>query len=108
MIYCWSCGKELEELPSGILPFRATCDHCMAWLHCCRNCEHYKPGLPNDCAIPGTDYIADREAVNFCEEFTLLGKAPPKKAQPKDVSKQLFGEEDDINELKKFDDLFND
>lgn len=70
------------------------CDKCSAWLHCCKNCTHYKPGLPNDCDVPGTDYIADREKMNFCEEFHLLGKAPEKKADPKDVMRRLFGDED--------------
>lgn len=29
------------------------------------------PGKPNDCLVPGTEFIADREAMNFCEEFAL-------------------------------------
>lgn len=42
--------------------------------------------------VPGTEYIADREKSNLCEEFSPLGKfsSPPNK----DVAK------------KRFDDLF--
>lgn len=88
---CWKCGTQLPD-PSGKLSFRAECDKCSAWLHCCKNCKNYKPGLPNDCMIPGTDPISDREASNFCEEFQLRGTGPEKKADPKDVLKRLFGE----------------
>lgn len=91
---CWSCGKNLEEFAEGKIPFRATCDHCTAWLHCCKNCKNYKPGLPNDCMVPGTDYIADRTASNFCEDFSLLGKGPSPNAKKGDLK-------------SRFDSLFN-
>ena len=104
---CWKCLKKLEDPTSKHLPFRATCDYCSAWLHCCVNCKHYQPSLPNDCKIPGTEQIADREACNFCDEFSLLTKASDQSASLEDVSKKLFGE--GINQPKKsFDDLFND
>lgn len=89
---CWKCGAEQEDPPGGKLSFRATCSVCHAWLHCCRNCKNYKPGLPNDCAIPGTDPISDREANNFCDEFQLLGKAPAAKKDAKEIEKRLFGD----------------
>lgn len=106
-MFCWTCGAKLEEPSSGKLPFRATCDKCGAWLHCCRNCKNYKPGLPNDCKIPGTEYIADRSACNFCEEFSLLGNPPTKKSDAGDVSRRLFGDSDD-KPKKSFDSLFGD
>lgn len=79
---CWKCGTTLQEPPYGKLTFRATCDKCNAELHCCKNCVFYKPGQPNDCLVPGTDYIADRAAANRCEEFKLLGKGPNKPDTP--------------------------
>lgn len=97
----------MEDPPFRKLPFRAACEECLAWLHCCKNCKNYQPGLPNDCKVPGTEYIADREAVNFCEEFELLGKAPPKKGQAEDAARRLFGN-GEIEKKKKFGDLFND
>lgn len=107
-MFCWKCGAPLESQASKI-PFKAICDVCNAWLHCCRNCVNYRPGLPNDCAIPGTDSIADRELNNYCEEFVVLGKAPPAKMDPDSVSKKLFGES--LNQKKqtpqdRFKDLF--
>lgn len=88
---CWHCGKPLGELPKP-LSFRALCPHCDAYLHCCKNCIHYQPGSPNDCRVPGTEPVRDREASNFCEEFALLGKPPPPKVDPNDVIKRLFSD----------------
>ncbi len=91
-MHCWKCGLSLEELRSGKISFREVCDNCHAYLHCCRNCRYYKPGLPNDCAIPGTETISDREAMNFCEEFQLMGQGPSKQIDPKEIEKRLFGD----------------
>ena len=87
---CWKCGALLYNVDRKI-SFRAICDHCGSSLHCCKNCKHYAPGRPNDCAVPGTEYIPDREANNFCEEFDLLGKPPTPPPR---------------NSKKAFDDLF--
>lgn len=92
---CWKCGAEQQDTPGSTpgakLSFRETCIKCHSWLHCCKNCKNYKPGRPNDCAIPGTELIADREASNFCEDFQLLGQAPSPKKDPKEIEKRLFG-----------------
>jgi len=87
---CWKCGAFLEKLDRKT-SFRALCDSCGISLHCCKNCKHYAPGRANDCAIHGTERIADREANNFCEEFELLGIPPSQPPQ---------------NKKKGFDDLF--
>ncbi len=88
---CWKCGISLPDPAWGKLTFRASCDACNADLHCCLNCKYYKPGCPNDCMVPGTEYISDRSRSNLCEEFSLLGK-PPKVKDP--------------DGKKRFDDLF--
>lgn len=89
---CWKCGKEISDLPAKV-PFRFTCPFCGSYQHCCVNCKNYQAGLPNDCKIPGTEFVADRQGLNFCEEFNLLGTPPKNKADPKDVLKKLFGED---------------
>lgn len=106
---CWTCGTPLELISK--VSFRATCETCHACLHCCRNCVYYKPGLPNDCMVPNTDYVADRAANNFCEEFKLLGKKESGNAvDPKTIAKKLFGDEKDQGQQKdpkkRFNDLF--
>lgn len=87
---CWTCGATLPEAERKI-SFRAVCDQCGAALHCCKNCRFYAPGRPNDCAVPGTEYVPDRSANNFCDEFSILGKPPS--TPSKDLK-------------NKFDDLF--
>lgn len=67
---CWKCQKEIKEMIDKI-GFRAECPHCGADLHTCTNCRYYSPGKPNDCLIPGTEWIKDREARNFCEDFAV-------------------------------------
>lgn len=88
---CWNCSAPLDLPVFGKLSFRAECEKCSAPLHCCFNCKYYKPGAPNDCRVPGTEYVADRKANNYCEEFALqVPSAAPKKE----------------SDRKKFDDLF--
>ena len=84
---CWNCGKSvhLEKIS-----FRACCDHCGEYLHCCQNCIYFQEGLPNNCKVPGTEYVADRRKNNFCEDFSVLGKWVEKKSK----------------NTQKFDDLF--
>ena len=87
-MFCWKCGAELD-LPTK-LSFRAECDKCGVPLHTCKQCIHWEPGKPNECNVPDTDYIRDREARNLCEEF----EAKKEKTSPR------------ANSNNKFDDLF--
>lgn len=97
---CWKCCKQISEEPIKI-GFRATCHHCEIDLHVCKNCRYFSPGKPNDCAVPGTDYIRDREAFNFCEEFKpqIQNSSPPKPSS-------FLGE--DLPPKKDFNSLFKD
>lgn len=90
-IICWKCGKPLEELPRS-LPFREDCPHCGHDLHCCVNCKFYSLGKPNNCLVPGTEFVANRERFNFCEEFSLKGEKRTEGANLSDVAKKLFGD----------------
>ncbi len=92
-MFCWKCGKSLDLPLSGKISFREECSHCHADLHCCENCIYYTLGKPNDCAVPGTDYVADRAKMNFCEEFKILGKPPTAAPDPKTIAKKLFKDE---------------
>ncbi len=68
---CWKCGEEMPDF-GGHIPFKATCERCHTWLHSCLNCRTTVLVKPNDCLIPGTELIADREKFNLCEEFSPL------------------------------------
>ena len=88
---CWKCGKQAID-PMTRVGFRAACPHCEMDLHVCKNCRYYAPGKPNDCAVPGTEYIRDREAANFCEEFRPKSY-DPKSSDALKRARRLFGEE---------------
>lgn len=94
MADCWKCHKAIADLPAK-LSFRAVCPHCGIDLHTCTNCRYYAPGKPNDCAVPGTEFIRDREAANFCEEFKpkIDSSGPPDRDKGKDKFKSLFKDE---------------
>lgn len=73
--------------------FRALCIHCDCDLHVCKGCRYFCLGKSNDCLVPGTEFIQDRERANLCEEF-----------KPKISSQNITGK--DSLQKKKFDDLF--
>jgi hypothetical protein len=91
-IICPSCKKktDLERIS-----FRSVCDHCNACLHCCYYCQYYQVGLANDCKVPGTERILDRQKNNFCEEFSFR-KEGFLQREEKDFSRfeNLFKKED--------------
>ncbi|WP_158383093.1 hypothetical protein [Candidatus Protochlamydia sp. R18] len=92
-LYCWHCGTKLPEFFRGKLSFRETCDKCGSALHCCQNCKYYQPGRSNNCAIPRTEFVSDRQLNNFCDEFAIQNLLPT--SSPNQQSKN------------KFEDLFN-
>lgn len=97
MVQCWKCNTIVSELSSKI-GFRAQCQHCEADLHVCVGCQYFAPGKPNLCSIPGTEWIKDREAMNFCEDFSprlaSMGKEMPRNKGQKDFN-ALFKDDDD-------------
>lgn len=99
---CWKCNIEVSDSPLKI-GFRARCSNCDVDLHVCKNCRYSSLGKPNDCIIPGTDPIADREQSNLCEEFKPNTKR--EEGSKMDRARQVFGE-DAVREEKNFDDLF--
>jgi hypothetical protein len=69
---------------------RETCERCGGWVHCCRNCELYAPGLSNDCREPGAERVVDKEQGNFCDFFRLAGFVrSPERTAPGDARAQL-------------------
>ncbi|MBX7065766.1 MAG: hypothetical protein K1X28_00905 [Parachlamydiales bacterium] len=73
--------------------FRDTCPSCGIDLHTCTGCRYYSPGKPNDCLVPGTEYIRDREAPNFCEDFKGKTDFQEKKPEGKKNFDSLFKED---------------
>ena len=92
---CWKCFKVFGEGAKKI-GFRDQCPFCDADLHVCLNCKYYAPGKPNDCAVPGTEWIKDRDQRHFCEEFAPKGRseADPKIDAAKAKARKLLGLDD--------------
>jgi len=91
-MYCAKCGLLQEDDPFRKISFRSECSKCSASLHSCVNCKYHQVGLANDCKIPGTERIVDREAGNFCEEFAPSNNKPAeiKKTEGKKNFEDLF------------------
>jgi hypothetical protein len=100
-IYCWNCSKLVSDVGAKI-GFRAACLHCSSDLHVCKNCRYYAIGKPNDCLVPGTDPIRDREKANFCEEFK---PKLPDSPSPTPKKSNILGEPE---KKKDFKSLFKD
>lgn len=71
---CWKCGSQWE---SDSQPGRGdACPRCDLDFHSCRNCRHHDPRYHNECRVPDTEFIRDREKANFCDQFEIAAKAP--------------------------------
>ncbi|MBI2190785.1 MAG: hypothetical protein HYU36_02220 [Planctomycetes bacterium] len=96
---CWKCGWEWQETrqPSS----KETCPNCSSYLHVCKNCRLYDPRVHNGCTSSTTEWIPDKEAHNFCEEFQFADRRPEEVAgggterarMAREKFLQLFGEE---------------
>ncbi len=108
---CWKCDEEMPDF-GGRIPFKSTCEKCHSWLHSCLNCKNYCPGKPNDCLIPGTPLISDREKFNLCVEFNPH-KPPPvvPLSDASSIEEKLFGKAEDKPKPKgkdRFNSFFGD
>ena len=72
---CYHCGTEWvsDKREPGVKEF---CAQCEAYLHCCRNCHFYDSSVAAGCAIPTTEFVADKMAANFCDEFVFRVEDP--------------------------------
>ena len=70
MAQCHNCGREWVTQKRVKVPgVKETCEGCGAYLHCCLNCRFHDLSAHNQCAIPNTEWVADRENANFCDQF---------------------------------------
>ena len=49
---------------------REVCDKCGEYLHCCNSCGHFD-AHNSVCKIEGTDFVGNRNALNYCGEFSI-------------------------------------
>jgi len=55
--------------------FNNTCEGCGNSLHCCANCDYYRPRASVRCGLPGTEQILDANASNQCRQFEFLSRS---------------------------------
>lgn len=91
---CWKCSAAWE---GNSQPGRGDdCPKCGFDLHTCRNCKHHDIRYNNECRIPETESVRDRERSNFCDQFEISpgreGTDQPDKAEEaRKKFNQLFG-----------------
>lgn len=109
--YCHKCGTRWESEKSQPA-FKEVCGKCSAYLHCCRNCRFHVPSAPNQCYIPNTEHVANREGLNYCEEFEFREGArdaagnDTQRRKALDAFSGLFGDASEEDRKPSFDDLF--
>ena len=108
---CHRCGTEWvsEKRQPGVKEY---CANCSAYLHCCRNCRFHDTTRHNECKIPNTDWVGDRNSANFCGEFEFADTAletggGEKEQDARRALDGLLGNEDGSGRKpSSFDDLF--
>jgi hypothetical protein len=89
-VHCPACGRAAD---AERVAFRAVCEACGAWLHCCRSCDFHAPGRSNDCREPNAAPVADKAQANFCEWFrpaAVAARAPAADAGARAALDALF------------------
>lgn len=85
--FCWKCHQKCDDA----ITFKSVCDGCGSYLHACSGCRYYQVGKPNDCQMPGTEQVRDRDHFNYCEEFKSISEVSIKEGPTvDDIAKRLF------------------
>ena len=68
-LHCWRCGSELSAL-SLPLSRMDECPACYVYLHVCRMCVHFDPGIARACCEDDAEEVKEKEQANFCDYFS--------------------------------------
>ncbi len=72
-VACYYCGHTLNAATLGRLD---QCAQCGKYLHACRMCKHYDPAeTSKQCVEDDAEKVQDKQAANFCDYFSLSGRA---------------------------------
>lgn len=86
-VACYRCGASLAQL-SLPLSRQDECPACRNYLHVCRMCRHYDPGVPRRCREDGAEEVIEKERLNFCDWFVASENAfDAKKKSAEDQAK---------------------
>ena len=106
MRLCYQCGTELPERQR--VPFKELCPHCDAFLHCCRNCRLNSPDAHNHCLSRTTEYVADVERGNYCDEFDFRQTAAPESSAQTDRRPERSSRTRTLTPRERFNQHFKD
>lgn len=67
MKLCFKCGNQLD-VPTPVSRGEV-CGNCGSYVRCCKNCEFYEPSYHNGCRETQSEFVSDKETVNFCDYF---------------------------------------
>ena len=67
-LQCYRCGAALEAL-SLPLSRQDQCPDCFVYLHCCRMCTYFDPGIAEQCREDDAEEVKNKENANFCDYF---------------------------------------
>ncbi len=84
LMHCYNCGFEIKaDRKIGRQDF---CPKCASALHACRNCWFYSPRAYHECRETEAEWVAEKEAPNFCDYFE------PSREQAKDADEKKSGQ----------------
>ena len=71
---CHHCHK---EIPWDTRILRTeTCPWCASDLHVCLNCKFHDVSRHNECLVPNTDRVKERDRANYCNDFVFRDGEP--------------------------------
>ncbi|MFQ5634792.1 MAG: hypothetical protein ACE5G3_05635 [Gammaproteobacteria bacterium] len=65
---CYRCGASLDALTLP-LSRQDQCPDCSVYLHCCRMCGFFDPGVAEQCREDDAEEVNNKEGANFCDYF---------------------------------------
>ena len=97
-LLCYRCGASLAELTPP-LSRQDECPACSVYLHVCRMCEFYDPGVPKQCTEDDAEEVNEKERLNFCDWFkpgtsVFDPKLAAEETGARSELASLFGEEE--------------
>ena len=67
-VACYRCGASVGHL-SLPLSRQDECPECQNYLHVCRMCRHFDPGVPRQCREDDAEEVIEKERLNFCDWY---------------------------------------
>lgn len=68
---------------------RDDCPNCHRDLHACVQCKYYDRSSHNQCREPQSEWVADKEAANFCGFFEFGREVEDERAAQDKAKKRL-------------------